>query len=90
MPKKNYISWQDIDKLTKTLIRKIGKTKSLPESVFSLISLLDQSSFLDLLILNFGYFPVIIILKYFINATIVIYIIIVYKLLIKCNYVTII
>jgi hypoxanthine phosphoribosyltransferase len=27
MPKKNYISWQDIDKLTKTLIRKIGKTK---------------------------------------------------------------
>lgn len=27
MPKKNYISWQDIDKLTKTLVRKIGKTK---------------------------------------------------------------
>ena len=24
---KNYISWQDIDKLTKTLVRKIGKTK---------------------------------------------------------------
>ena len=27
MPKKNYISWQDIDKLTRTLVRKIKKTK---------------------------------------------------------------
>ena len=27
MAVKNYISWQDIDKLTKTLVRKIGKTK---------------------------------------------------------------
>ena len=71
-------------------VRNIGNTKSLPERVFSLTSLLDHSSFLDLLILKFGYFPVIIILKYYINATIVIYIILVYKLLIKSNYVTII
>ena len=27
MAVKDYISWQDIDKLTKTLLRKIGKTK---------------------------------------------------------------
>ncbi len=43
----------------------LGKTKSLPERVFSLTSLLDQLYFLDLLILNCGYLPVIIILNVF-------------------------